>query len=123
MEKMYDDIDMADRSPRFRRFKRYHSIRKELMETFADITEIVEKIKNLIKITEDIYYARVYETTLKVLRTTPWTESVNRKMNVILQNYTMLSNEVNVQQEDFLEWTIIILIALEFALAIWQAFY
>jgi len=122
MEKMYDDLESADRLPRFRRLKQYHIIMSQIMEVYAEITETTEKIQNLIKITEDIYYARVYATTLTVLRSNQWTESVKRKIDVIHRNYTMLSNEVNIQHSNFLEWMIIILIALEFTWAIWQTF-
>jgi uncharacterized Rmd1/YagE family protein len=40
---------------------------------------------------------------------------------VIRENYSMLSDEVRIQHSNFLEWVIIILIALEFGLAIWQS--
>jgi uncharacterized Rmd1/YagE family protein len=46
---------------------------------------------------------------------------VSRKINVIRENYSMLSDEVRIQHSHFLEWVIIILIALEFGLAIWQS--
>ena len=88
------------------------------MQLIADITEIRERIENLIKITEDIYYARVYQTTLKVLPTDQWTESLNRKLQVIQQNYGILSTEVNLRHSYILEWIIIILITLEFGFAI-----
>lgn len=121
MDKMYDDIQQADKKNRFQRGKQYRNIMTALMELIADLTEITEKIGNLIKITEDIYYARVYQTALKVLRTEQWNDSVERKLQVIQQNYSMLSNEVNVRHSNFLEWIIIILIALEFAFAILDA--
>lgn len=121
MEKMYDDIEQAEKLSRYARLKLYRQIMTKLMEIIADITEVTEKIKNFIKITEDIYYARVYETTLRVLRTGQWSESLTRTTNVIYQNYSLLSNEVNVQHSNFLEWIIIILIALEFLFAILQA--
>lgn len=123
MAQMYTDIDSADRLNRFSRLKLYHSIMKRLMELYADITEIKEKINNLIKITEDVFYAKVYASALRVLRIQQWSEGVNRKIDLILQNYTMLSNEVNVQHSNFLEWMIIVLITLEFALAIWQTLF
>jgi uncharacterized Rmd1/YagE family protein len=46
---------------------------------------------------------------------------VTRKIDVIRENYSMLSDEVRIQHSNFLEWVIIILIALEFGLAIWQS--
>lgn len=121
MEKMYDDIEQADRMIPFLRSRQYHAIMAKLMETSAEISEVLEKVDNLIKVTEDVYYARVYATALKVLRSGQWSDSVSRKMRVIKENYSMLSDEVRIQHSNSLEWIIIILIALEFGLAIWQA--
>ena len=121
MEKMYDDIEHADRLSQFRRSRQYHAIMAKQMETYAEISEVIEKVDNLIKVTEDVYYARVYATALKVLRSGLWSESVSRKIDVIRENYSMLSDEVRTQHSNFLEWVIIILIALEFGLAIWQS--
>jgi uncharacterized Rmd1/YagE family protein len=90
----------------------------KLMETSAEISEIIEKVNNLIKVTEDVYYARVYATALKVLRSSQWSESVNRKTKVIQGNYSMLSDEVRIQHSNFLEWIVIVLIALELVLLI-----
>lgn len=121
MDKMYDDIELAETKSQYRRIRQYRKIMSTLMQFIADITEVTEKVDNLIKITEDVYYARVYQNALRVLRTDQWSEGVNRKLNVIQKNYTMLSNEVNIQHSNFLEWIIIILIALEFGFAILDA--
>ncbi len=122
MQRMYDDIEAADRFGRFRRRREYRRLLNRLMETFAEVSEVTEGIENLIRITEDVYYARVYATALRVLRADLWRASVDRKIDVIRENYQMLSDEVNREHGNFLEWVIIILIALEFAFAIWEAF-
>lgn len=116
MGRMYDDIELADRLPSFLRMRQYHSIMKQLMERSAEISEVIEKVHNLIKITEDVYYARVYATTLKVIRSSQWTESVSKKIETIQDNYSMLSDEVRIQHSNFLEWIVIILIAIELIL-------
>ncbi len=121
MERLYDDIELADQLSRFSRIRLYHVIMSRIMETHAEVSEITEKVDNLIKITEDIYYARVYAIALQVLRSSQWRSGVDRKIAVIRENYRMLSEEVNIQHSNFLEWIIIILIALEFIFAIWQA--
>lgn len=118
MDRMYDDIQKVDKDSSFKRSRQYRRIMSRLMEFIAEISEVAERIDNFIKITEDIYYARVYQMTLKVLRAEQWSESVNRRLQVIQQNYALLSNEVNVQHSNFLEWIIIILIALEFSFTI-----
>ena len=122
MERMYDDIEEADRSLRVLRIRQYHTIMGKQMETYAEISELTEKVNNLIKVTEDVYYARVYDTALKVFRSNQWSESVSRKMEVIQENYSMLSDEVRIQHSNFLEWVIIVLIALELGLAIFRSF-
>ncbi|WP_319578251.1 hypothetical protein [uncultured Methanospirillum sp.] len=121
MEKMYDDIEQADRMWRIRRMRQYHVIMAQLMETYAEISEITEKVNNLIKVTEDVYYARVYATALKVMRSSQWSGSVDRKIEVIHENYSMLSEEVRIQHSNFLEWVVIILIAIECILGLLRA--
>lgn len=121
MEIMYDDIEKAGQSTTFSRLRRFRKILSALMGFIADITEVTEKVDNLIKITEDVYYARVYQTTLRVLRIDQWREGVARKLQATQQNYSMLSNELNVQHSNVLEWIIILLIALEFGFALWEA--
>lgn len=123
MEKMYDDIESAERLTQYNRMHRYHAIMAGLMETQAEISETIEKVNNLIKVTEDMYYARVYATALKVMRSGQWSESVNRKIAVIRETYAMLSDEVRIQHSHFLEWVVIILIAFEIGLAIWEYFF
>jgi hypothetical protein len=116
MERMYDDIEAADRQSQFRRLRLYHRIMVRLMETQSEISDVTEKVDNLIKITEDVYYARVYAAALSVLRISQWRVSVNRRIEIIRQNYMMLSDEVNIQHSNFLEVVIIILIAIELVL-------
>lgn len=120
VEKMFDDIEHADRMSWLRRMSQYHTIMAEIMETNAEITEVIEKVNNLIKVTEDIYYAKVYAKALTVFRADQWSESVTRKIELLRDNYSMLSDEVRIQHSYFLEWVIIILIALEFGFAIVQ---
>jgi hypothetical protein len=117
MEKMYDDIVIADKLPQFKRRHRYRMIMMQLMQNNAEISEVTEKVNNLIKVTEDVYYARVYASALKVLRSSLWSESVNHRIGVIRDNYSMLSDEVHIQHSNYLEWIVIILIAIEVIMA------
>ena len=116
---MLSGIERADRLTWLSRMRVYHPIMSDLMEIHAEVSEITEKVNNLIKVTEDVYYARVYATALKVLRSQLWSDSVNRKIDVIQENYSMLSDEVRIQHSNFLEWIIIIRISIELVFANW----
>ncbi len=120
IEKMYDDIGHADRMSWFGRMHRYHKIMVITMEMYANLYDVIERVNNLIKVTEDVYYAKVYETALREFRINQWSGSVTRKISVLRENYSMLSDEVRIQHSYFLEWIIILLIAFEFGFAVWQ---
>lgn len=123
MERMYDDIEDADRKSFYIRLRQYHRIMSRLMQDQAEISDITEKVDNLIKVTEDVYYARVYATALHVLRISQWRDGLNRKIGIIRKNYEMLSDEVHIKHSNFLELVIILLIAFEIAIFIGQIFW
>ncbi|RKO67635.1 hypothetical protein [Desulfofundulus salinus] len=118
MGKMYDDIEEAERVTQLRRLGHYRHIMNRLMELVVDINEILERIQNSLKVTEDVFYARVYGAALSVFRTRAWVESIQRKLSVIMQNYTMLSNRLVNQQSVLLELAIVLLFLLEIFLTL-----
>lgn len=118
MEKMYTAIEEAEKTANIRRLGRYRQIMNQLMELIVDITEITERIDNALKVTEDVFYARIYGTALSIFRTKAWEESINRKISIINQSYTMLSNRTINQRSELLEITIVALILLEVILGV-----
>ncbi len=118
MQKMYDAIGEAEKTASFRRLGRYRRIMNHLMELIVDVTEITERIDNSLRVTEDVFYARIYGTALSIFRTKAWEESISSKISIINQSYTMLSNRIINQRSELLELTIIILILLEVILGV-----
>ncbi|MFA7467252.1 MAG: hypothetical protein WCY82_03190 [Desulfotomaculaceae bacterium] len=118
MEKMYQELDLAARGRGFSRLRHYRRIMSRLMGLVAEVTDITERIHNSIKVTEDIYYARIYSVALTLFRTRAWMDSIQRKVAVIQQNYSMLSDEIVTARSTWLEVAIILLIALEIVLGL-----
>jgi len=118
LAKMYSAIEEAEMAASFRRLGHYRRIMSRLMELIADITEIVDRIENSLKVTEDIFYARLYGTALSLFRTRTWAESIDRKISIISQSYSMLSSRIINQRSELLELTIIALIFLEVVLGV-----
>ncbi|MFZ5646354.1 MAG: hypothetical protein ACOY30_01910 [Bacillota bacterium] len=118
MNKMYDALEDAETIARYRRRGHYRRIMNRLAELVIDISEITERIHNSLKLTEDVFYARVYGSALNIFRTKAWAESIERKITIIQQNYTLLSNEITTQQSTLLEVAIVLLIMLEVVLAL-----
>jgi len=115
---MFNAIDEAETVAQFRRLGQYRHIMNKLMELVLEINEITERIQNSIKITEDVFYARVYGTALSIFRTKTWAESIQRKSFVIMQNYSFLSNRLANQQSNLMELAIVLLILLEIILSL-----
>lgn len=118
MDKMYGDLQEAGAISRHRRSRHYRRIMNRLMELIIDVSEITERIHNSIKLTEDVFYARVYSAALHIFRTRTWAESIERKIAIIQQNYSMLNSEIATQQSNILELAIVILIIMEIVLAL-----
>ncbi len=118
MRKMYQAIEDVGTVPRYGRRKQYRRIMNELMELVADVSEITERIHNSLKVTEDIFYARVYSSALNIFRTRAWADSIERKISIIQQSYSMLSDEIVTQQSTLMELAIVLLIMLEIVLGL-----
>ncbi len=115
---MHEAIAEADKGG-YRRLKKYREIMRKMMELVLDVTEITEKVQNALKVTEDVFYMRVYTAALKIFRMQEWLRSIERKIEVIVRNYTMLSDELVTHRFLLLEVAIVILITFEIILWFW----
>ncbi|HWR08806.1 hypothetical protein [Sporomusa sp.] len=118
IDKMYDAITEAERTVVYRRLGRYRRIRRQLLELMADITSVTSEIENSLRITEDVFYARVYTTYLRILRIHDWTASIDQRVEVIQRSYNLLTDEVVTNRAEIMEVAIILLIAFEIILSL-----
>lgn len=118
LDKMHGAIEMAEKHGWWGRLRQYRRIMKKLMETVIDITEITERIQKQLKVTEDIFYARVYGTALAIFRTREWTDSIQHKVSLIQRNYSMLSDEVVNRRALLVELAIVALFILDVILSL-----
>lgn len=117
IEKLYDSIAEANKRVFFRKLGKFRNLRWKIFELMADITLITGKIRNSLLITEDVFYARVYTSYLKVLHEDDLEASISQKTEVIQNSYNMLNDEVVTHRAELMEFAIIVLIALELIVA------
>ena len=84
----------------------------------ADTTELVERVDNALKVTDDVYLARIYAAALEIFRGRAWRAGIDRKLGIIRETYAMLNDEAQAARAEALELTIVFLILAEFALAL-----
>lgn len=102
--------------PAIWKIKKYEELAAKVMRTVMDVTSITEKIDNSIKVTEDVYYARVYASMLSLFKVHQWEASIERKISIASRVYDMLYREISNKRTEILEIIIIILIAVEILL-------
>ena len=76
---MYDQVAEA-RHPRHPLPTRpFQSVFSRLQTRVADVIEMTERAENALKVTDDVYLARVYCAALELLRATSWRRGIERK--------------------------------------------
>jgi hypothetical protein len=117
---MYEAITEANIRAGYRKLGDYRRIRRQLLELMADVSTITGRIQNSLRVTEDVFYARVYALNLKLLRVNDWKQSIDSKIDVIQHTYNFLSEEVVTQRSELMEIGVILLIAIEIVLSLLQ---
>lgn len=101
--------------PFYRRTDRFLS---EVHTLIADITEHSGRVENALKVTEDVYWNRVYTAALASLRVESWRLGIAETLDVIRQTAALLHDEEQVARSTLLEILVIVLIAVELVVAI-----
>jgi hypothetical protein len=100
--------------------RRYSRLLSALQTQVADATEAVGRVENALKVTEDVFLARVYAAALGIFRERAWRAGIDRKVSILRQTYEMLNAESLARRTEVLEIVIILLIVLEVILALFR---
>ena len=115
---MYDRMAVARRgSAAMLRF-RYAPLLSDLQTMVADFTESVERAENSLKVTDDVYLARIYTAALEIFRFRAWRGGIDRKLAIIRDTYSMLNDEAQAARSHALELAIVLLIVIDIVLAL-----
>lgn len=116
--KLYDRIERARGGGRgvFRR--RYAGLLADMQTLVADSTELVERVENAMKVTDDVYLARIYGAALELFRGRVWRSGIDRKLTIIRETYAMLNAEAQAARAETLELAIVLLIVAEIVLSL-----
>jgi len=110
---MYDRIAAARRRTWPLPTRRFQSVLAGLQTRVADVTETVERAENGLKVTDDVYLARVYGAALDLFRATAWRQGIERKLEIFRETYAMLNGEAQSARSELLEIVIIVVIIAE----------
>ncbi|MBL7032450.1 MAG: hypothetical protein ISR97_04645 [Nitrospira sp.] len=112
---IYKELSKRKTASAFR-LRDYEKLAKRINETVTDLTEVTEKVDNALKVTEDVYYAKIYRTAMTLFRSSNWQTSIKEKLQVLTNNARMIYEEISTNRGHILELGIIILIIAEIIL-------
>lgn len=96
---------------------RFTNLARDLYTFVAEVTETREKVDSALKVTEDVYIARVYAAALELFRVRTRAAAVDRKLALIRDTYQALYDEAATARAEVLEAAIVLLIVFDIILS------
>lgn len=115
---VYDRAEAIRARRRPRLSGRFRAVLSELQTRVADVTETIERVENALKVTNDVYLARIYAAALDLFREQAWRRGIERKLGILRETYVMLNTEAQVARAELLEIAIVVLIVVELLLGV-----
>ncbi len=120
LPRLYDAIEQARARRALFPGRRFAGLLAKLQAQVADSTELVERVENALKVTDDVYLARVYSASLELFRGKAWRAGIDRKLAILRDTYAMLNDEAQAARSETLEIAIVVLIVGEMIMAFWR---
>ena len=121
LPQLYDRASLARRGPGALLVRRFEHVLAGLHTLVADTTEVVERVENGLKVTNDVYVARIYQAALAMFREDAWRLGLARKLQIFRDTYAMLNDEAQTARGNMLEVVIILLIVIEVVMGLVRA--
>jgi hypothetical protein len=91
---------------------------REVATLITDINETSARVENALKVTEDVYWNRVYSAAVRTLRIEAWRSSLAESLRILQQRAEVRRDEAQESLGILLEALVIILIAVELIVAL-----
>ncbi len=98
----------------------HHGPVRQIRELEIEATSLFERVDNALKLIGDHYLSRVFEVAGGRFHLRDWQNSIRRKLETVGSVYDLLVHQAGAYRMEALEITVVILIALEIALAIFR---
>ncbi len=93
---------------------------RSVRELEIEATSLFERADNALKLIGDQYLSRIFELASTRFHLGEWQQSIRRKLDTVGDVYDLLVHQAGGSRMEFLEVTVIVLIAIEIGLALWR---
>ena len=89
-----------------------------MRELEIEATSLFERADNALKLIGDQYLSRIFDLASTRFHLREWQQSIRRKLDTVGDVYDLLVQQASYTRMEFLEITVVVLIALEILLAL-----
>ena len=104
--------------PRSLRGRREAEQAATLRYLIVDVLELMDRSSNALKVVGDAYYARIYRAAATRLGLSDWQRQIDTKLASVGEMYRFFSDESRSRRDQFIEMTIVVLVAVEVVIGI-----
>ncbi len=101
-------------------WKTHGAAMRQVRELEIEATSLFERVDNALKLIGDHYLARIFDLASTRFHLKGWQQSIRRKLETVGDVYDLLIHQAGGLRMEALEITVVVLIALEIALALWR---
>lgn len=118
LHRIYDEME-AGGSPVANVFtRRYRKLQRDTAALLVELSEMIERLENAVKIVGDFYLARLYLSAVRRFRLPAWQETVLRKQKLVADVNDLTGDAADTSRAELLEMAIIALILFEIVAAL-----
>jgi hypothetical protein len=97
---------------------RYRTLQRRTGALLLELSEMIERLENAVKIVGDFYLARLYQGAVRRFRLPAWQENVLRKQRLVAEVNDLIGDAADTRRGEWLEIAVIVLIVLEIVAAL-----
>ena len=118
LHRIYDEIEAGGSPVANILTRRYRKLQRDTAALLLELSEMIERLENAVKIVGDFYLARLYLAAVRRFRLPAWQESVLRKQKLVADVNDLTGDAADTSRAELLEIAVIALIVLEILAAL-----
>jgi hypothetical protein len=118
LHRIYDEIEAGGSPVANILTRRYRRLQRETAGLLLELSEMIERLENAVKIVGDFYLARLYQSAVRRFRLPAWQETVLRKQKLVADVNDLIGDAADTSRSELLEMAIIALIVFEIVAAL-----
>jgi hypothetical protein len=118
LHRIYDELETGSSLVLHVLTRKFRRLQRRTAALLLELSEMIERLENAVKIVGDFYLARIYQSAVKRFRLASWQETVLRKQKLVAEVNDLTGDAADTSRSELLEVVVILLISYEVVAAI-----